>query len=348
MECEHCYAHTPGARDERELSGGEARAVFDDLAAFGCPVVLFSGGEPLLREDVPDLVRYAVSAGLRVVVSTNGTLISDDMAERLKESGTAYVGVSLDGLREIHDRFRGRIGAFDLALEGIRACRRTGLKVGLRMTLTRHNIGDLSGVFELIRQEDIPRACFYHLVYAGRGVGLRDADLSHAQTREAVDRIVDFAAESRRRGERREVLTVDNHCDGPYLYLRMRKERHPEADRVLGLLRANGGSPSGMGIACVSWDGAVYPDQFWRGHPLGNVRERPFSAIWSDDSIEWLARLRHRESYIDSRCRRCRFWEMCRGNCRARAEAALGDPWACDPACYLTDAEIATGPEEGT
>jgi radical SAM protein with 4Fe4S-binding SPASM domain len=346
LQCMHCYAHATDVCGEHELSGGEARALIDDLAACGCPVLLFSGGEPLLRGDVPELIRYAVDHGLRAVVSTNGTLISADMARRLKASGTSYVGVSLDGLRATNDRFRGRSDAFERALAGIRACRLAGVKVGLRLTLTRHNIGDLPGVFDLIRQESIPRVCFYHLVYTGRGADLRAADLSHAQTRAAVDQIVDFAAADRRRGERREVLTVDNACDGPYLYLRMQRERHPAADQVRDLLRANGGNASGSGIACVSWDGVVYPDQFWRNHPLGNIRARPFSAIWSDDSIEWLARLRARETYLNARCLGCRFIELCRGNCRARAEAALGDPWACDPACYLTDAEIAPTSEE--
>ena len=346
LQCMHCYAHATGARGADELSGGEARAMIDDLAAFGCPVLLFSGGEPLLRNDVPELIRYAVSRGLRAVVSTNGTVISDDLARRLQEAGAAYVGVSLDGLRETHNRFRRRNDAFDLALEGIRACRRVGVKVGLRLTMTRTNFGDLPGMFDLIRNEAIPRVCFYHLVYSGRGADLREADLSHAQTRTAVDRIVDFAAEDRRRGERREVLTVDNACDGPYLYMRMLRERHPDAGRVLDLLRANGGNSSGIGIACVSWDGTVYPDQFWRNHPLGNIRERPFSAIWADDSIEWLARLRNREAHLNARCMGCRFLDACRGNFRARAEAACGDPWACDPACYLTDAEIAPSTDE--
>jgi radical SAM protein with 4Fe4S-binding SPASM domain len=207
--------------------------------------------------------------------------------------------------------------------------------------MTRANYADMDGIFDLIRAEDIPRVCFYHLVYAGRGVALREADLTHAQTREAVDRIIDFAAGECARGRRREVLTVDNHCDGPFLYMRMRREGNPRADEVLGMMRANGGNPSGIAIAGVNWDGTVYPDQFWRNRPLGNIRERAFSRIWSDDSIELLARLRHRETWLDARCRGCRFLEACRGNFRARAESALGDAWACDPACYLTDEEIA-------
>lgn len=344
LACRHCYAHAGPAPAADELSGAEARALIDDLAAFGSPVLLFSGGEPLLRDDLIDLIAYAVGRGLRAVVSSNGTLIDAETARRLKSAGTAYVGISLDGLRETHDRFCGQAGAFERTLAGIRAAREAGIKTGLRLTLTQANLGDLDGVFELIRREGIPRVCFYHLVYSGRGAALRGDDLTHAQTRDAVDRIITFAAESRDVGKRREVLTVDNHCDGPFLYLRMRREGRQNAGVALDLLRANGGNASGVAIAGVNWDGAVFPDQFWREHPLGSIRERPFSAIWADDSMDWLDRLRHREDHLNARCMGCRFLDVCRGNFRARAEAALGDPWACDPACYLTDAEIAPWP----
>jgi radical SAM protein with 4Fe4S-binding SPASM domain len=182
--------------------------------------------------------------------------------------------------------------------------------------------------------------CFYHLVYTGRGAGLAAQDLAPGQTRRVVDEIVDFAAEVHAAGEPREVLTVDNHADGPYIYLRMVREGHPRADRALELLRLNGGISSGLGIGCVSWDGTVFPDQFWRNHPLGNVRQQPFSEIWTDLSNPFLARLRNRRKHIRGRCATCRFLDACGGNFRARAEAVTGDPWAPDPACYLTDAEI--------
>jgi radical SAM protein with 4Fe4S-binding SPASM domain len=344
--CRHCYAHAGPSQSGDELSGDEARAMIDDLAAFGCPALLFSGGEPLLRNDVADLIAYATDHGLRAVLSTNGTLIDTDMACRLKSASTAYVGISLDGLRGTHDCFRGQEGAFDGALAGIRAAQVAGLKTGLRLTLTQANIGDLEGIFDLIRSEGISRVCFYHLVYTGRGAAMRTEDLTHAQTRDAVDRIITFAADSHNAGERREVLTVDNHCDGPLLYLRMKREGRTDAEAMLDLLRANGGNASGVAIASVNWDGTVFPDQFWREHPLGSVRDRPFSAIWSDDSMDWLSRLRHRENYLNARCTGCRFLDVCRGNFRARAEAALGDPWACDPACYLTNEEIAPVPEK--
>ncbi len=342
LRCVHCYAQAGCGRGADELSFEEGRALIDDLAAFGAPVVLFSGGEPLCRDDVPELAAHAVARGLRAVLSTNGTLITDAVAGRLKTIGLSYVGISLDGLRATNDRFRGVEGAFDRALDGVRACRRAGLKVGLRYTITRHNVQDLEGIFDLIETEDIPRVCFYHMVYSGRAREMAADDLSHADTRRVVDLIIDRAAGFHERGTGREVLTVDNHCDGPYLYLRLLAEgRTRDAARAMELLAMNGGNSSGQGIGCVSWDGTVYPDQFLRELPVGSVRDRPFSAIWTDEGDAFLASLRDKPAHVTGKCVTCRFLAVCGGNFRARALAATGELWGVDPACYLSDAEIA-------
>ena len=344
LRCRHCYAGATGPCGEGELTTAEGKALIDDLAAFGAPVILFSGGEPLARPDLPELAAHAVDNGIRAVISSNGTLIGDAMARRLKDISLSYVGISLDGLRATNDRFRGQAGAFDRALDGIRACREAGLKVGLRYTLTRANVDDLPGIMQLVEDEEIPRVCFYHLAYSGRGGALAEEDLSHAETRRALDRIIGWTAACRERGNQKEVLTVGNHADGPYLYLRMLRENHPGADNVLRLLRMNGGNSTGHGIGCVGWDGTVYPDQFWRNQSLGNIRERPFSEIWTDLSNPLLASLRNRAVHIKGRCRACRFLDVCGGNLRARGEAATGDPWGTDPGCYLTDTEIRRQP----
>lgn len=342
LTCAHCYAATEQTQKERDLEPREALAVLDDLAAFKCPVVLFSGGEPLMRPDLPDLVAHAVNLGLRAVVSSNGTLLDRHMAKRLKEAGTTYVGISVDGRPEVHDRFRGMKGAFIRTLEGIRACQDAGLKVGLRHTITTDTAEDVPFLFDLIQAESIPRICFYHLVYTGRGTALQALDLDHAGTRRMVDQIIARTAKLARLGLHKEVLTVDNHCDGPYLYLRMLREGNTAgAGRVMQLLRMNGGNSTGQGIASIGWDGTVYPDQFWRTRPVGNVRERPFSAIWIDPQLELLNELRNRKQHVTGRCRTCRFLDVCGGNFRARAEAATGERWGVDPACYLTDEEIA-------
>jgi 12,18-didecarboxysiroheme deacetylase len=349
LKCEHCYAHATNRATPDELTTDEGKALIDDLAAFGAPVMLFSGGEPLARPDMIDLAEYAVQKGMRAVISTNGTLITEDVTARLKDVGLSYVGVSLDGLQATNDRFRGVDGAFEAALRGIRACQKVGLKVGLRYTITKYNLPDLPGIFDLLERENIPRACFYHLVYSGRGGEIIEGDLDSETARKTVDMIIDRTADMAKRGINKEILTVDNHADGAYLYMRMLREGNPRAADVLKLLQMNGGNSSGNGIGCVSWDGAVYPDQFWRHHPLGNVRERPFSEIWSDLSNPLVAAMRNKKEHVTGRCVKCQYVDICGGNLRARGEAATGDVWGVDPACYLTDEEIALPPaSDGT
>ncbi|MDR2861560.1 MAG: 12,18-didecarboxysiroheme deacetylase, partial [Syntrophobacterales bacterium] len=340
LHCIHCYSQSQDKFYPDELTTMEAKSMIDDLASFSCPVILFSGGEPLMRHDLPELAQYAVEKGIRAVISTNGTLINRDVAAALKRIGLSYVGVSLDGLRETHDHFRGTRGAFDKSMEGIRACLAAGIKVGVRFTINRKNARDIPAIFDLLEGENIPRACFYHLVYTGRGSSLIAEDLSHEETRAVLDLIMERTHRLFERGLPKEILTVDNHADGPYIYLRLCEEDPQRAASVLELLRMNEGNSSGHGIACISWDGEVHADQFWRNISFGNIRQRPFSEIWPDTSNELMARLKNKKPFLKGRCSQCRWLNICGGNFRARAEAVTGDIWASDPACFLTDAEI--------
>jgi Fe-coproporphyrin III synthase len=341
LKCVHCYAHAKDQAFSNELSTEQGKHLIDDLAGFSVPVILFSGGEPLIRKDLPELANYAVEKGLRAVISTNGTLISPETARVLKDIGLSYVGISLDGMEEINDRFRGVKGAFQSALEGIKNCRDAGIKVGLRFTVNRFNVGEIPQIFNLLREMDIPRACFYHLVYAGRGSSLVRDDLSHEGSRASVDLIMDLTRQLHEEGKPKEILTVDNHADGPYLYLRLLKENPQRAGEVLELLEMNEGNSSGIGIGCVSWDGEVHADQFWRHHSFGNVKDRPFSEIWTDTTEPLMKKLKEKKLHVKGRCAKCRWLKICGGNFRVRAEAVTGDVWAPDPACYLTDQEIA-------
>lgn len=347
LRCVHCYAHSRDEEYTGELTHEEGLRLIDDLAAFGAPVLLFSGGEPLMHPDLMALIAHARSRGMRAVLSTNGTLITPEVAAQLKEFGLSYVVISLDGLEETNDRFRGMRGAFAQAIAGIRNCQAAGIKVGLRFTMNRRNVQDLDGIFDLLQEEQIPRICFYHLVYAGRGTKLVADALSHEESRHAVDLIMDRTSALHQAGFPAEVLTVDNHCDGPYLYMRLLRENPARAEEALKLLNMNGGNSSGIGIGCVSWDGEVYADQFWRHYPLGNVRERPFSDIWTDTSDELMAGLKNRKPLLTGRCAACKWLNICNGNFRVRAEAITNDVWAPDPACYLTDAEIGIAESEG-
>ncbi len=340
LRCVHCYAGSEGAAGEYELSTDEWLRVLDDLARFKCPVVLFSGGEPLLYPDIVTLANHAVDRGMRAVISTNGTLLTPEKARELASVGLSYIGTSLDGGAKINDMFRGVNGTFNRALEGLRNTRDAGIKTGVRFTIAKRNVDEIPRIFDIIEKERFPRICFYHLVYTGRGKGLLEETLSHERSRNAVDFIIDKTADLHRRGINVEVLTVDNHCDGPYLYLRLLSENPKRAEEVLELLRFNGGNNTGVGVASINWDGSVFPDQFWRNHVLGNVLERSFEDIWTDRDNPFLMKLKDKKRYVTGRCAHCRFLDICGGNFRARAEAVTGNIWASDPACYLTDQEI--------
>lgn len=343
LRCVHCYAQAGDRAFEGEFTTEEGRAFIDDLAEMGVPVLLFSGGEPFLREDLFELGAYARSKGLRAVISTNGTLISREMARKVKDADLQYVGVSLDGMGPTNDRFRGKRGAFEEGLRGIRNCKEAGVKVGLRFTLNRRNMDDLDAIFDLMIEEEIPRCCIYHLVYAGRGTNLTNEDLSHEETRNAVDLIFRRTREIVESGREVEILTVDNHADGPYLYMQVIREDPARAEEIMRLLRMNGGNGSGVRIGAVDWRGDVHADQFWTHYSFGNLRDRPFSEIWYDTSDELMRGLKEKKIHMKGRCAQCRFLDICGGNFRVRAEAVHGDVWAPDPACYLTDEEIQMG-----
>ncbi|MBF0119881.1 MAG: 12,18-didecarboxysiroheme deacetylase [Desulfobacterales bacterium] len=340
LKCVHCYAKASDEAFANELSTQDGIRLIDNLADFGVPVLLFSGGEPMMREDLLKLASYAVKKGMRAVISTNGTLINERKAKELKDIGLSYVGISLDGMEEVNDRFRAKTGAFKMALEGINNCKKAQIKVGLRFTINKSNAYEIPNIFKLLYDMDIDRICFYHLVYAGRGSKLISEDLSHEKTREVMDLIMDLTKELHNKGKPKEVLTVDNHADGPYLYLRLLRENPKRAEEVLKLLKMNEGNNSGIGIGCISWDGSVHADQFWRHYSFGNVLVRPFSEIWTDTSNPLMKQLKEKKQHVKGRCRECRFLGICAGNLKVRAEAVTGDVWEADPACYLTDEEI--------
>lgn len=340
LKCIHCYSQSECKAYPGELTTEQAFGFIQDIADFGCPVLLFSGGEPLMRKDLFTLIEKARKSGLRAVLSTNGTLIDKDVAAKLKDFGLSYVGISLDGMEETNDRFRAYKGAFKKAIRGIRNCKEKEIKVGLRFTINKHNYKDIPQILDFVDKEDIPRICFYHLVYSGRGSDLIEEDLTREQTRQTVDLIMSRTRKFFAEGKPKEVLTVDNHTDGVYLYLKMKKEDPQRAEEIYELLKMNGGNSSGNGIACVGWEGDVHADQFLRHYGFGNVKHRKFSQIWADPNIDLLQKFKYKYPHLKGRCGKCSFKDICGGNFRARAEAVTGDIWEADPACYLTDEEI--------
>ena len=339
LKCRHCYSSSDAKQYQNELTTEEGKELLRDLADFKVPVVLFSGGEPLTRPDFFELASYARELGLRVTISTNGTLITPQVAQRIKDIGVGYVGISLDGIGENNDKFRGKKGAFEAALAGIRNCLNIGQRVGLRFTINRHNFNELNAIFDLLEKENIPRACFYHLVYSGRASHMKDEDISHQESREALDLIIKRTEEMHSRGITKEILTVDNHADGIYIYLDLLKRDPHRAKKAWEMLSRNGGNRSGIAIGQVDWEGNVHADQFTPNYTFGNVRERKFSDIWTNPDHPILAGLKDRKPLLKGRCVSCKWLNVCNGNFRARAEAVHNDFWAEDPACYLSNEE---------
>lgn len=341
LKCRHCYMSSDAKKYQNELTTAEAKQFIDDLADFNVPVLLFSGGEPLIRPDFFELADYAAKKGVRPTLSTNGTLITPEVARKIKDIGVGYVGISLDGLREVNDKFRGKAGAFEAAMNGIKNCVAVDQRVGLRFTINHHNIQELENIFDFIEEENINRVCFYHLVYSGRGNQMMDEDVTAEESRRAMDIIIRRTRDFEERGLKKEILTVDNHCDGVYMYLKALQEGKDElAQQIKKYISMNGGNRSGMAFAEVDPLGYVHPDQFTQHHTFGNVRERKFGDIWQDTTNPIMAGLKDRKPLLKGRCSKCKFLDNCNGNFRTRAEARTGDFWESDPSCYLTDEEI--------
>ena len=340
LTCKHCYSISADKDFAGELGTDEVFRVMDELKAFRVPVLILSGGEPLLRPDIFEIAGRAKQMGFYVGLSSNGTLIDASNIERIAAIGFDYVGVSLDGIRDTHDKFRRLDGAFDRSLAGLRLCRDLGVKVGVRFTMTQDNAADLPGVLQLVADEGIDRFYFSHLNYAGRGNKNRADDARHRLTRDAMERLFETALDYEARGLERDFTTGNNDADGPF-FLQWVQRRFPErAAHIEAKLRQWGGNSSGVNVANIDNLGNVHPDTMWWHHTLGNVRERSFGDIWTDRSDPLMAGLKQSPRPVKGRCAECRHLAICNGNTRVRAQQLTGDPWQEDPGCYLDNAEI--------
>jgi len=345
LTCKHCYALSADHDYAGELSSAEASAVMDDLKAFKVPVLILSGGEPLLRPDLFEIAARAKAMRFYVGLSTNGTLIDAAMADRIAAARFDYVGISLDGLAATHDKFRRMAGAFTKSPAAVRLLRQRGVKVGLRFTMTALNAHDLPALLQLMRDEQVDKFYFSHLNYAGRGNIHRAKDARFAATREALYLLFERAWQAAWEGRDEEYVTGNNDADGPYL-LQWVAASFPQWQGALrSHLVAWGGNSSGVNVANIDNLGNVHPDTMWWHHTLGNVRERPFSAIWSDTSEPLMGGLKTRPRPVEGRCASCMHLDICGGNTRVRAQQITGNPWAEDPGCYLGDAEIGLKPD---
>ncbi len=344
LTCKHCYSISADHDYAGELSQQEVFGVMDDLKAFRVPVLILSGGEPLLRPDLFEIAARAKAMRFYVGLSTNGTLIDAPMADRVAAVGFDYVGISLDGIGATHDRFRRLDGAFDRSLAAVRHLHARAVKVGLRYTMTAMNQQDLAALLELMRAEDVEKFYFSHLNYAGRGNIHRARDARFDATRAALDLLYDTAWLDAASGSPREYVTGNNDADGAYLLKWVQRRLPRWTAAVQRDLVAWGGNASGVNVANIDNLGNVHPDTMWWHHTIGNVRERPFSAIWQDTSDPLMAGLKQRPRPVKGRCSACAYFSICGGNTRVRAEQVTGDAWAEDPGCYLDDDEIGIAP----
>jgi heme d1 biosynthesis radical SAM protein NirJ len=345
LRCKHCYSISADMDFPGELSTNEIFTVMDDLRAFRVPVLILSGGEPLLRPDIFEISARAKALGFYVGLSTNGTPIDERLIDRIEDANYDYVGISLDGIGAVHDSFRRQEGAFDRSLNAVRLCRERGIKVGLRFTLTLDNAAHLPALLRLAEDEGVEKFYLSHLNYAGRGNKNRGDDATFAVTRQALDLLFEAAWQAVVTGKNKEFVTGNNDADGVYL-LHWVERRFPDrAGHIRGKLAQWGGNASGVNVANIDNEGNVHPDTFWWHYSLGNVRDRPFSSIWADVADPIMAGLKRRPRSIGGRCGACAHFAICGGNTRIRALQLTGDPWAEDPGCYLQNAEI--GIEDG-
>ena len=339
LRCLHCYAASDLARRDAELSTAQAKKLLAGLVEANAPVVLFSGGEPLLRPDLFELLAEAKRIGLRTVISTNGTLIDSDTANKLADANVGYVGISIDGPEEFHNRFRQTSGCFKATMTGFENCRKANLRMGLRFTITNTNKEQVPAVFDICKDNGIRRVCFYHLIRSGRAKDIESQVVSSTDTRKVMDVILERTSEFVAKNLIDEVLTVGNHADGPYLLVKM-QEQGENIDQQKRLLLANGGNRIGQGIASVGWDGSVYADQFWRNYSLGNITQKTFKQIWTNEDEPVLRMLRNKSKFADKRCLKCKWFDLCKGNYRFLGPDPDIKKWRLEPDCYLTDAEI--------
>jgi radical SAM protein with 4Fe4S-binding SPASM domain len=316
--------------------------LISDLAAFGVPRLLFAGGEPLLRADLLDLVAYACKLGIEPALLTHGTLLSRALAAGLKRAGLHSVSILVEGLGRTMGRHRGPRGAFSDVLEGYAKGEAAGLSREIRTPLNRWNYPDLAAILNFAERMRIRKVVFAHLVYRGRGNNPQD-DLTHEEKRRALDLLLDRAEDFHRRGVEINIATDENHVDGIYHYLRLARMNPRRAATAYRLLQGCGADVQGAGVGLAGIDavGDVHPDPYWANHILGNVRETPFGEIWENSSDALLRGLRDRLPLLKGRCANCRWKQACGGNLRVRAQEYFGAPWMSDPACYLTNGEIA-------
>lgn len=344
LSCRHCYSTSLDIDFKDELSTEQIKATIDDLKVAHVPVIIFSGGEPLLRPDIFEITAYAKAKGFYVALSTNGTLINEDNIEQIKAADYQYVGISIDGLEEFHDHFRRKKGSFKTSMHAIKLCKEAGIKVGMRLCLTQDNAKDLPAMLDLMEEYDVDKFYLSHLNYSGRGKRNAESDAMFQMTKDAMVMLFERSWQHITSGRNTDFVTGNNDADGPFM-LQWAEEKfgsqHPQ--RVANLHRRLvnwGGNASGVNVANIDNTGTIHPDSYWWDHAIGNVKTEKFSDVWRDSQDPLMLGFRTQPRPVKGRCQNCDHLNICGGNTRTRAFAQSGDVWAEDPGCYLEDHEI--------
>ena len=340
LTCKHCYTTSADIDFPGELTTAEICTVMEDLKNFKVPVLILSGGEPLLHPDIFAISQRAKSMGFYVALSSNGTLITKENIKQIAEINYQYIGVSLDGIGETHDRFRQKKGSFADSLAGIRLLSDNKIKAGVRFTLTKDNVHDFPAMLKLMDDENIDKFYLSHLNYGGRGNKNRKDDAAFKMTRDVMDGLFDKCWKWEQQGAEREIVTGNNDADAVYFLHWVKKNYPGQAEHIKTKLEQWGGNASGVNVANIDNLGNVHPDTFWWHYSLGNVKDRLFSDIWQDTSDPLMAGLKQSPRPLEGRCGRCDYQKMCNGNTRVRAQQVFNNPWAEDPGCYLEQSEI--------
>ena len=341
LRCIHCRRVTVADKlTPQDLTTEESFRMIDDIASMGRPIFVLSGGEPLFRPDILDIARYATDAGLIVALATNGTLIDDAMAHKIKDSGVQRVSISFDGEdAPTHDAFRGLPGSFDAAVRGVRALRKVGMPVQINTTVAKHNEKQLEGVLALAKDLDAVALHLFLLVPVGCGVQIADDQMISAQE---YERVLNWLYDTEKAEPE---LQLKATC-APH-YFRVMNQRRAEERRnginvelpashhrqVHGhphgqLHAATKGCLAGTGVSFISHRGEVFPCGYLPVE-AGHVREQNFSDVWQDSPL--FAEMRD-PSLLGGKCGACNFNHLC-GGCRARSYGTTGDYLAEEPFC---------------
>lgn len=338
LKCIHCYARSGPFKSRFELTTEEGMRLIDELRELGVKILIFSGGEPLLRDDIFKLARYAKKRGLKIILSTNGTLINHDIGKQIKNAGFDYVGISIDGMENRHDWFRGVKGSFSKAVDGLKIMKENGVKTGIRFTATKYNFEDLEKILGLLEKLHIPRICVYHLIPTGRGSDIFNMELNYEEKRKMMMMLLERAFKWEEEGNEAEIETVGSPEDGVYIYILLKGVDEELAENAFKYLKRRGGDPSADRLINIDHLGNVHPNQFWWDYNMGNIRRKGLREIWFGDD-EFLNKLREKHKYVKGRCAVCPFKEVCSGF-RVRALRTYHDPWEEDPGCYIRDDEL--------